>query len=243
MPTVAKLIFRFDYLTAYSYMDKPGTVLRILESRDDDYWDHLGEGTRKRSFIASRQRDNSFYCHLVFEPQNVVGLIETSEGIPLENFPDYATFTVFSRLTEKFFTELDISEVSRAGLRLFLFDGTSPENSSKYLHLLQTQYSSGISEILGEANDIALTLIGTADDGIEYRTMIGPYKNDDALKVFEKLKLTEDELNFGNFAISMDIDLFERNVSFKGLTLTKWSRTKWAKAKDVMTHLTEHGLR
>ena len=238
MPTVIKWIFRIDYRLNFEMLNSPGTVLSCLFSEGDDFWDSVNEAANKRTFTGSIHKANSQYYHLSIDPQFIVAISESALGSNLASLSEDRTFNSADRLIERVLSQFKISNIERAGIRLFIFDGerdTLSDNVGSFMRLVNRDYFNSLSGELGDINDLAVILEGCTNDKINYRHQFGPYTSQDRTKFYENLKLPEENPSESiPYKMCFDIDLSEKNISFSGLTMKRWCKTKWPKADDVV---------
>src|SRR3546814_728580 len=243
MAKLARVIFRLDFKkTCTSLLNAPGTAFEVLESVEDDFWDKVSETVQKHVFTATYHVQDNIHRQLSVDPQNINGAIEyLSGGINLKDFQNDRCFAELDRLTIKLLEKFNAFELRRAGIRFLLVD-TVPEGTSGVLSKLCAQYPTKIVEKirkeLGEVDDLAGLFQGKGKDEIHYILRFGPLFDKDTDKLFSDGRVSDVKLfTDQGFNIMCDIDLYERDISFREFTLSKWSRTKIRKAEAFLAQL------
>jgi hypothetical protein len=68
--------------------------------------------------------------------------------------------------------------------------------------------------------------------------MLGPFAEGDLAKLLGRLRPSmQDEPLYQKAHVSMDVDFFEHDLSFRELTIQRWARTHWGKAYAVLDHV------
>jgi hypothetical protein len=52
---VHRIIFRLDYLINYEIIDRPGTVMRILDNNPKEYWREIRENHDNRQIMGAKK--------------------------------------------------------------------------------------------------------------------------------------------------------------------------------------------
>lgn len=245
MTKVARLIYRLDFKKMSSaFVDSPGTAIDILDSSEDDFWDSIGENPSKRSLVAKFHSQGEIYREFNIDPMNINGVIEYTNGIDIETIRKDGTFLELSRLTDRYLKVFEVSEVARAGIRFFVLEKSPvPEGSmfNKFRGACAAPITAAATEHLGECNDSSILFEGKGADEIYYRTQFGVHIEDDSERMLFPKGGTDSPDLFvkENFNVICDIDLFEKDVSFKEFTLSGWSKTKIDKADKFAKSLAD----
>lgn len=242
MTKLARLIFRLDFEVCTKLMNEPGTAFGILKS-SDDFWDTIGENQVSRVLSAKFHKKNEIFREINFDPQMLNGSIEFLDGgIDIDGLAKNSTFVEFNRLSAELLKTFDISNISRAGIRFYLVDRV-PVDEGEVLKAFSNNISGPISSImektLGMITDMSTIVEGQGQDEILYRVLVGPlFKQNLKNPLFQKGEI-ENKNMFIDEGLNMlcDIDLYEKNLSFREFTLAGWSKTKVSKAISFMKAL------
>jgi hypothetical protein len=240
---VLRIVFRLDYDEVnYDFLDRQGTALRILSMVPDNFWSRVGDGTAPRSFAAEFFSDSKdVFRNLNTSAMSLDGSIESRSGIALDSIPEHKDFRSMAKILTAFCHEFNVTKLNRCGLRLYCID-TCGDNYvgqfQRFLPLMGSKITPKVETVLGEITDLGLSYDGKATDGIGYRIRLGPFQESDLTKLLGRLRPTmEDEPFYKKAHVSMDLDFFEHDVSFRELTIERWARTHWAKADAVLGHV------
>jgi hypothetical protein len=238
---ILRIVFRLDYDGVNcDFLDRQGSALRILTSVPDGFWSRVGDGTMPRSFAAEFSSDNVFR-NLNASAMSLDGSLESRSGIDLHAMPEHREFRIVTKIIDTFANESKITKLGRCGLRLYCLDTYGDEYSNQFTRfssLVGGNITPAIETALGKVADLALTYEGRASDGVSYRIALGPFEEGDLAKLLGRLRPSmKDEPLYAKAHVSMDLDFFEHDVSFRELTIQRWARTNWAKADAVLDHV------
>lgn len=244
MTKLVRLIFRLDFKEiCTSFMNEPGTAFGIFQSSQDDFWQNFSENTQLRTINARYDEKNITYRELNIDTKNINGTIENySGGIELNDLLKGSVFTEMNRLVNKLTEELGILDLKRAGIRFFLVD-TVPiakgQTLERFNKIFSASVLAGVREQLGDITDIAAVFEGTDRDEISYKIRFGPlFESDTSKSLFSKGQPEDPRLLVKQgFNLLADIDLYEKDISFREFTLGGWARTKVRKASSFIDAL------
>ena len=241
---VLRVIFRLDYDEVnYDFLDRQGKALRILNSGPEGFWSRVGDGREARSFAAEFSSEQlHVYRNLNASAMAIDGSVESRNGIALDDLPDNRDFRAINKILDGFCEEFKISRVRRCGLRLFCIESYGDNYASQFIDfasLVDGKLTSGIEVTLGTLSDLGMSFEGKAPDGISFRLWLGPFVERDLVRILlpRLAPSIQDEPFFKKAHVSVDLDFFEHDVSFKELTFRRWARTHWAKADAVLRQI------
>ncbi|MDX5333500.1 MAG: hypothetical protein LPK58_05585 [Gammaproteobacteria bacterium] len=234
--SIHRVIFRFDFKANFEIVDRPGEIMRILDDVSDGFWDELREASQNRRIMAvykkaERERVARF---IAVEPTAIYGVMESMAGWPLEDLEAnrVESFRVLLRLVTKLFERFQITDLSRAGLRLIHL-GTPLDRierlRSVFRQKVATEVSSHIEKNLGEIADFGFGFEGMNEDKIHYRVSFGPYLDQESQKWFQEFGA--DFTAEGDPNLIFDLDLFEHDISLPSGSAARWMRPLFARAK------------
>ena len=246
MRKIFRLIFRLDYPLNYGIIDGGGQALSVLRSGREQFWDNVGMSPQHKSFTVSSSSSTA-YSDMTVEPTNINGSFEISDGVDLDGIQDHETFGLFDTVLTDFCQRFEIEDLDRCGLRIVCLASFSdaPVGSLEVYRraFFRAEALDPVEASVADQSitDLAIVLNGKAQDGVEYRITFGPHKETDLDRfLFQHLRPSDEQKAlFGGYHLAADIDFFERNFSFRGLTLSRWSRTKWPLSRGLIDTLSE----
>jgi hypothetical protein len=237
MARIVKLIWRLDYESSYAFLNQQGEALRILNTTIEGFWDNVGVGALPSSFIGHRKRDRCAHF-LSLEITSMNGAIEWLGGNDLDKALGTEAFRAIDRITAELLKLCEIRAVTRAGLRLGCvakFAHREQQAQKRIQGLLSNSLKQKTVTALGPIKDVAITFEGTTPDNVNYRSTFGPYERKNIDLLLQGDKPTDNEYKLLDESdLFFDIDLFEKNFSFKEHKLYRWSSTKVDKALDLI---------
>jgi hypothetical protein len=241
MAQIIKLIWRLDYPISYTYLDKRGAALKVLNDTVERFWDVIAEGQNSTSLTARTEKEDAFRVFSL-ETNNMNGAIEWRRGTDLSRALQDASFRAVDRIVLELLRLLDIRALTRAGLRVMctekFADGRSGAHK-RIFALVDGELRKSTEAGVGSIKDVAITFEGETTDHFNYRAIFGPYDKKNVEQALEK-KPTEAEYKIlGEPDLFFDIDLFETNFSFAEHTLFRWANTKVAKATNFIALCTK----
>ena len=97
MARLMSLIWRLDYSTSYSFMDKLGSVRRIVEETIPNYWTKVIDGNFLYSYVADYQSiESGISRNMSVEVQSLNGLLRWRTGTDLARFCKQKTFAILT---------------------------------------------------------------------------------------------------------------------------------------------------
>jgi hypothetical protein len=231
MAKLYRFIFRFDFEGGYTLADRPGTVQRLLREAGSSFWDIVGATNQTQQVAGTRQRDQRptrTLHNITIETTSISGQLEAEEGIGLEELYDDEFMRVCDQACLSIMSEFDLTKMKRVGARLFLSggEGGSKDEAEKYCQYVKniTVPKAIFDEIT--VSDVAVHLIGKMDNDVQYRLVTGPSADDDRKKFLSQITLKDEDIFPSVFKYSVDLDLFQENINFKGTHLLRWLKAK-----------------
>lgn len=191
----------------------------IDESRKN--WSKIGENQNARQVSASIKTDE-LYASLTVQPTNLVIDIECSEGLNLDKLSTQETVKGLVRSTTDLFREFSVSDIERAGVRVFCGagEGTFSESKSKIESQLSTNVINTLSTNFGAIEDIGFNIDGHRDELISFKLRFGPYQKEEAGRYFREL--TNEIAENAEFNYLFDLDVYEQKFSVSATPVHKW---------------------
>lgn len=236
MTKISRLIFRLDFKKmSTGYVNAPGTAIDILDSAPEDFWDNIGESPSNRSLNAKFHSQGEIYREVNIDPHNINGIIEYPMGVDLDMLRKNNTFVEMARLVDRFIKTFEADKLVRAGIRFYVLGKAAvPEGEmkAKFANAFAPPVNEAVSGALGHVEDSSMLFVGQGDDEIHFRAQFGPHIKDDAARILFPKGGTDDDEFFikEGFNFLCDIDLYEKDLSFKEFSLSGWSKTKVNKA-------------
>ncbi|QND39089.1 hypothetical protein HB771_17250 [Rhizobium leguminosarum bv. viciae] len=232
MAKLFRFIFRFDFENGYALVDRPGTVQRTLVDVSPNFWTAVGPSNQAQQIAATKQNDdrpNRSVCNVTVELNAISGQIEVEQGIDLVDLYDDEFLKVCDKACSSLMETFQLSKMKRVGARFLLSGGASDKSIE-----MRSNYCKAVSKtfvpekLLSEISvtDAAIHLIGTMDNDVKYRLVTGPGADDDRRKFFSVIHLSDREITETNFGYSVDLDLYQENINFKGTHLLRWLKAK-----------------
>lgn len=240
MIRIVKLIFRFDFDTNFHFIDVPGTMLQFLTAKES-YWTEVGD-TKDFRRLSARTKDplNLSLRNINLEPHTINGVLEQAEGLQWGSAPVTNYLAECSSVVASVMEECSITKFSRAGLRFLLFLHDEVDTitfRAAQRGIFSTTMLEAYEENFGTMSDFAITINGLLPSNLTYKLIMGPASTSDLARLTTKLADSTEETTKESHRLTMDVDLYEENLDFAGLTLQKWARTKWAAAAGLMEFL------
>lgn len=235
MYKIVRLVFRFDYTVKFDIMDNLGKMLGVLHSSDPEIWQEVGESRANRS-LSARYSNTKLKTEgqLNVDINNINGTIDFPQGATwhsdqLQDFLQHC-----SRACKEIMDSFHISTLNRAGIRFFVFeyDDIIKNNSRIAFNALTNHNLLSAFEDLGNVNDLGVVYEGVTKSNVSYRMIFGPGSEADLAKILQK-NIPDEQLG-ERHQICADIDLYENHISFAGLNLDKWAKTKWPTAEKML---------
>jgi hypothetical protein len=229
MQKVYRFIFRLDFAPGYDLLDKPGQALKILmETPGAEYWTSVATAENSHILRSSYNDDRESKVFTV-TPSTINGVYETADGIDLAKILENETFLTFSKLAHEYCDVFKLDKLTRMGLRVFVFEHYEEEYenyTTRFLNLLTPELMTAFASRVGQVEGARIQFDGVTNDEINYHLNFGFFNEIDYAKftpTFAPTLLQEG----AEFHTTVDIDLFETDISLKGLTLKNWSKDKW----------------
>jgi hypothetical protein len=239
MAKVMRLIWRLDFSLSYNFLDKLGTVRKILGETIPNYWNTVADGPIQNSFFANyNNTDSGLSREMSVELQSLNGSLTWISGTDMTRVLQTEEFRNTNRIIQELSRTMDVREVRRIGARFYGM-GNLPQGIGRPLQIfsryIEKKIIEGVEAALGGNNDdLAIIFTGKTNDEVSYRVHIGPSSRNDFVTFFQRSG-SERELEMLKMNdFSFDIDLFEFNTSFVERNLFRWATTTLEKAVGVV---------
>jgi hypothetical protein len=239
MARVMRLIWRLDYPVSYGFLDKLGTVRRVVVETVPNFWTNVIDGNILHSYVADYQNIKSGIAReMSVEAQSLNGQLSWRSGTDLARILQTEDFRNIDRIVRELIRIIDIREMKRVGVR-FLGMGNFADGKGKafqkFSNLIANAVISGVEDaVSGNNEDLAIVFTGKTKDGISYRIQCGPTSENDFVTFFQRPGDEKELEVLRQSDFSFDIDLFEFNTSFIEHNLFRWATTKLEKAVEVV---------
>jgi hypothetical protein len=240
MARVMRLIWRLDYPQSYSFMDRLGTVRRIVGETVPEYWTTISDGNILYSYVAIYQNSESGVSRdMSVETQSLNGQLRWGSGIDFVRVFQTDDFRNTEKIVRELLRVMDVKDMKRAGVR-FLGMGTFADAKGgafqRFSRLIANDVVTGVENAVdGNNDDLAIVLTGKTKDEISYRIQCGPSSRNDFITFFQQPSSEKEWENLKRYDFSFDIDLFEFNIYFVERNLFGWATTKLEKAIEVVS--------
>ena len=239
MARVMNLIWRLDYPLSYSFMDKLGSMRRIVTETVPNYWTKVIDGNILYSYVADYHNiENGVARDMSVEVQSMNGQLRWRTGTDLARVLQTEDFRNINRIVQNLLKIIDVKEIKRAGVRfqgMGNFADGKGRGFQRFSKVITNNVVTGVENAVGGDNDdLAIIFTGKTKDGIGYRIQCGPSSQTDFITFFQQPP-GEKELEILKLNdFSFDFDLFEFNTSFVEHNLFRWATTKLEKAVEVV---------
>jgi hypothetical protein len=230
-----RVIFRLDFATAnFEMCDRAGAALRVLHDAGPKFFTDLKESFQNRLVWGSNtDPEGRWFYQVQMDALSVNFLYETADGFSLTSIETNERLSKFFSVSENLLDIFKISNLSRAGLRLWILDSV---NAGSVLDTFLGKIDGSMKDAFGnlddEASDICLTFEGQYPDKVKYRISTGPYSNDEAQKYFQHT--TKAMSSKEDYNVLLDVDLFVEQFALT-ISPRKWARPLFRHADNVAT--------
>lgn len=228
---INRFIFRLDFDPCYRMIDAPGTVIEIIRTMGGDHWQQLGPTNNVHQIAGNRaltDRPKRETATITAEPTSLTGDVEFEAGVTWEQLCASEYLKVFDQTCDALMSRFEIYKVKRCGARLLATSEKTvpPEFVASYTERFRKQFVPerllpGLS-----VSDCAVHLIGGLEHDVQYRFVTGPGDKTDRRKFFGQIALLDSDLSDDVHAYSIDLDLYQLNINFKGTRLARWLKAK-----------------
>jgi hypothetical protein len=233
---VFRLIYRLDFPRNYEIINLPGEIVRILvEEPEKDFFSEVGDDRIARKVLGRTiPEDGKVLKAMSVEPTAIVLEYESADGVPISRLEDIPDFKAMLALLEITLNRFKITNINRAGLRLFVFDNVT-EKFDRTLQFFKAQVSAGLLDAcessLGQAMDVGFVFEGKAESGLSYNFRTGPFRGASEVRRY----LSHVHPRFAKDSardVVFDVDVYEQNFSY-GRSNAKWWRPAAETARKV----------
>jgi hypothetical protein len=246
MAHIARVIVRFDYdRFSSAFLNARGTALNILDDVPRDWWGNIGLSQDSVAAHAKKSIPDQLYREVSIDILSVNGSIEyISHPLNEENIVINEDFVSSCRIMQRTIETYEEWSIKRAGIRLFYVTSIreGEENLVQcFKGRLKNQFLNVFESSIGDINDLAYTFEGAGADEVSYRVAMGPLMEKNVKQVLVPRGQITDTASYMDkgYNTIVDVDLYENNISFKGLDVDKWCKLKIEKSKQLMDKLSE----
>ena len=175
MPTVIRLIWRFDHEVSFEYLDHLGRTLKELSESVEGFWQAASMGTLPYSLVAESRTDQ-LYRRISVELSNINGWIDWTSGIGIDGILKTEDFLNITRTTSSILGVTKVKRFNRAGIRFIMVcDKTVKIDRAEWTRsaIADNTYDM-TTRLLGSISDIGLIFEGSDTDMLLYRVHFGP---------------------------------------------------------------------
>ena len=239
MAKVMRLIWRLDFPLSHNFLDKLGTVRKIVGETIPNYWNTVTDGPFQYSFVANYNNINSGLSReMSVELQSLNGSLTWISGTDMARVLQTEEFRNTNRIIQELTRTMDVREVKRIGARFYGM-GNFPQGMGRPLQIfsryIEKRIVDGVEAALrGNNDDMAIIFTGKTDAEVSYRVHVGPSSRNDFVTFFQRSGSGQELEIFKLNDFSFDIDLFEFNTSFAERNLFRWATTTLEKAVGVV---------
>ncbi len=240
MEKVFKIIFRLDFPINYSIMNTPGTLLKMLQKKDDDQWNTQEIGHKAVPEFRVKKNEELDAFTLTVSARSIIGLWDTKTAIALQDVHESHVFRLLTKLTDEILEEFQIHELERCGLRSFFYIPCGNDHEAAFKVLAEsfdTQVIGIAESTSGVIKDFGMTLEGEFSEHSGFRVMFGPLAPLQLNQFAELIQLT-DEDHPAHGAVMADVDIFEKNFSLAYASFRRWCRERWKTFNEFSGALT-----
>lgn len=235
MASVIRLIWRLDHPLSYNFMDKLGTVRKIITDTAPKFWQNVADGNLLYSFTADYLNNETGAArNMTAELQSLNGELRWRTGTDLPRVFQTDEFRNIDRIVRELMRVLEIREMRRAGIRfqgMGRFADGKGGGFRRFTSLVSRDFVGNVEAALrGKNEDLGIQFNGKTEDEIHYRIVCGPAARTDFATVFSQAAGEKEAEMLKQFDFSYDIDLFEFDTSFVEHNLFRWATTKLEKA-------------
>lgn len=233
MKTLYRFIFRVDFDQCYAIADRPGSVMETVLAASDDFWDAVGPTNNPyqiNSIKSSSKNGRRFVANFTVDTNAISGSIEVDTGIEFDSFFDEKYPVICSKALEAVLQKFDIRKFNRVGMRLF-FAADEAGDFNKHREAVGARFKDQYvpSDLVGdiELSDVALILQGSLDHDVQFRLQCGPGAETDFQQFLPQIRDVDlERIRENPHAVTVDVDIFQQNINFKGTNLLKWLKAK-----------------
>ncbi len=237
MALLYRAIFRVDFDQCFALADKPGTIIQTILDTSKNYWEIVGptsshyqiNAASKVSVAQNRSAEN-----FSVDTGAISGNFEIDEGIPLEDFIRGSYFSVCNEALNAIFERFEIRNINRVGVRLFLTGGVVKDWEINRRKVAARFQALSVPEKLHvNIADIGLVFAGQFEHDTEFRLQCGPGNDSDVVQFFQR-PIVEGIEKPRPHRFAADVDIFQKNLNFKGTNLLKWTKAKEPYIRDLL---------
>ena len=236
MATVIKIVWRFDFPVNYSFLDKYGTVARLILETVPNFFPQIAEGAPRTALIGSYAGSDEIR-NITVETTSISGTLEWIGGIDIARLPSDDQFRNINRVADEILKALAIKNVIRGGFRVYCLGKRAPKVLSKnmFMSSIDPRIAHGIESVLGTASDIGFIIEGSNKEALKYRLNFGPFEEKNIAIAFEREVEISPRIREDLPQLFYDLDISESAFMLSQPSLYKWSRTKLEKAVEIVT--------
>lgn len=215
--------------------------MELLAGEDNEFWENIQDFQKDRKIGARKDIGDPVieHRHITVQPNALVAQVEHAGGLAPDALLANDTVASLFKAIESITEEFGIQNLNRAGVRFYyLADaGSTDFVLSRLKGKLSAAMTAGISEAIGEIQDMGLAFDGAMDNRAKYHLRFGPLGTSELKRTTYFEHITQALSAQTRASLIVDTDLYEENFSLKGRRSRNWVKSQLVSFNKLISSL------